>query len=188
MRYGMTIDLENCVRCRGCYINCKAGNKIPTQFDIPGKPARLWYDEHPVGKYPKVTMVFIPYHCMQCDDAPCIPVCPTGANQRTKDGIVNVDKAKCIGCKACVDACPYGARYLREDKNIADSCDFCMDRVAKGKKPFCVEKCTGSAMAFGDLDNPASDVAKKIAEDKAKPLVAKLAGTKPKVYYIVRKK
>jgi tetrathionate reductase subunit B len=184
MRYGMVIDLNDCVRCRSCYVNCKAANQIPTQFDVPGKPARMWFDEHPKGKYPAVAMVFIPYHCMQCDAAPCVGVCPTGANHKNSSGVVTIDAKKCIGCKACVKACPYGASYFREDRKVADKCDFCSARVAKGLAPSCADKCTGGAILFGDLDDPRSEVSIKIASAGAKPLKAKMAATKPKVYYV----
>jgi tetrathionate reductase subunit B len=183
MRYGMIIDLTECVRCRGCCISCKAANRIPTQFDISGKPARLWYEEHPIGTYPNVFMSFAVYHCMHCDNPACVEVCPTGAMQKRDDGIVTNDKDVCIGCKKCVDACPYGIPYYREDLKVVDKCDFCADRLVNGRLPACVEKCPGEAMVIGDLDDPSSVVSLLLAEGEAKPLSPEL-GTKPNVYYI----
>jgi len=191
MRYGMIIDLTECVRCRTCVVDCKAANHIPSQFDIsvePGKPVgRIWFEEHPVGTYPNVSMSFAPYLCMQCDDAPCIAACPEGAFYKRDDGIVAIDKDKCKGSACsdlCISACPYGVVYYRDDLDIVDKCDLCAEaRLDKGRLPSCLEKCPGECFEIGDLDDPSSLISARLAEGNAKPLSPEL-GTKPKVYYI----
>ncbi len=181
-RYGMLIDLSQCVRCRTCYVVCKVMHHIPNQFESGQSYARLNFIEPEVGKYPDVRRHFLPFHCMQCDDPACIKVCPEDAIFRREDGIIITDTDKCIGCEACVEACPYRARYLNEDTGTVDACNFCAERIDAGLEPWCVERCIGHAMIFGDLDDPASEVSKAIKRTQAKPLSPE-AGTHPKVYY-----
>jgi len=102
----MAIDLQKCVGCSACTIACKAENHLP-----PGVVYMPVIDEE-IGEYPNVTRRFMPHHCMQCDDPPCVPVCPVGATYKRPDGIVEIDYNKCIGCRYCIPACPYGSRYF----------------------------------------------------------------------------
>ena len=108
-RWGMVIDLLKCIGCYGCQMSCKAENATPPGVTL----ARVEVTE--VGTYPNVTRVNLPLLCMQCNEPPCEKVCPTKATQIREDGIVFVDEEKCIGCKYCMIACPYGARYFVED-------------------------------------------------------------------------
>ena len=181
-KYGMFIDLDKCVRCRTCYVVCKVMHNIPNQFESGERYSRMKFVEPEIGSYPDVRRHFIPYHCMQCEKPACVEMCPTGAAMRREDGIVTIDRDKCIGCEACVEACPYNARYLNKKTGKVDGCDMCTERLAEGKQPWCVERCIGSAMIMGDLDDPASEIARAIKETKAKPLSPKF-GTGPKVYY-----
>jgi len=102
----MAIDLQKCVGCSACTIACKAENHLP-----PGVVYMPVIDEE-IGEYPNVTRRFMPHHCMQCDDPPCVPVCPVGATYKRPDGIVEINYNRCIGCRYCIPACPYGARYF----------------------------------------------------------------------------
>jgi molybdopterin-containing oxidoreductase family iron-sulfur binding subunit len=102
----MAIDLRKCIGCSACTIACKAENHLP-----PGVVYMPVIDEE-IGEYPNVTRRFMPHHCMQCDDPPCVPVCPVGATYKRPDGIVEIDYNKCIGCRYCIPACPYGSRYF----------------------------------------------------------------------------
>jgi len=104
-RYGMVIDLKRCYGCYACVMACKTANHTPPNVFW----ARLLKGE--VGKFPNVVRQSLPVLCMQCEEPSCLEVCPTGATIKTEDGIVTVDKDKCMGCKACMMACPYGARY-----------------------------------------------------------------------------
>ena len=181
-KYGMLIDLNKCVRCRTCYVVCKVMHHIPDQFQNGRRYTRIRFVELEVGKYPSVKMFFVPTHCMHCDDAACIDVCPTRASSKREDGIVTLDKERCIGCKACIAACEYGARYFNEEEGVVDRCSFCADRLDSGLQPLCVEACLGDAILFGDLDDPRSEISKLIAAKGALVLSPGM-GTNPKVYY-----
>ncbi|MDP2644438.1 MAG: 4Fe-4S dicluster domain-containing protein [Dehalococcoidia bacterium] len=108
-RWGMVIDLKRCVGCQTCTVACKIENFVP-----PGVFFTLVHD-YEVGKYPTVQRHFMPTGCMHCKEPPCVEVCPTGASHQREDGIVLVDKDKCMGCRYCMLACPYSARYFNED-------------------------------------------------------------------------
>lgn len=110
-RWGMVIDLRKCVGCSACTIACKAENRLP-----PGVVYRPVLEEE-IGEYPNVTRRFVPRPCMQCDEPPCVPVCPVGATYKRPDGIVEINYEQCIGCRYCITACPYQAR-------VFDSGDF----------------------------------------------------------------
>lgn len=208
-RYGMAIDLRRCVGCEACTIACKQENHTP-----PGVAyAKVIKQE--VGEYPHVRRTFLPILCNHCDDPPCVPVCPVGATwKREEDGIVVVDYDICIGCRYCVTACPYGARYFDFGDNYYEplnafeeqpsheygrtwdrtnggspignvrKCTFCLHRLARGEEPACVQTCMPRARIFGDLNNPESEISRLIAERRHTRLKEEL-GTEPKVYYLV---
>ena len=181
-RYGMFFDLNRCVRCRTCYVVCKVMHHISDQFDHDRRYTRIRFVELEAGKYPSVKVFFVPTHCMHCDETACVDVCPTGASAKREDGIVTLDKDRCIGCKCCIAACHYGARYFNEDEGVVDRCSFCVDRIDSGLQPYCVEACLGDAIVFGDLDDPDSTISKLIAAKGAMVLSPGM-GTHPKVYY-----
>ena len=198
-RYGMVIDLSRCIGCYACVIACKAEN---------GTPPEVWWSKvltSEVGKYPSARIVYTPLLCMHCQNAPCVDVCPTGATYKRANGIVAVDYNKCMGCRYCEIACPYGARTLLEEikpyypefgftpyeemmykkhqKGVVEKCNFCMERVDQGKEPACVQTCAANARVFGDLDDPNSEVSKLIAQRHGYQLLPEL-GTEPSVYYL----
>ena len=199
MRFGMVIDLLRCVGCDSCTVACRAEH---------GTPPGIRYNrvkKYEVGKYPSAKMKFLPMPCMHCQDPPCVKVCPTGASYQRNEGIVLIDVRKCIGCQYCMLACPYESRqFLRAignyyaasnptpyetlkqkdfEKGTVVKCDLCVDRLARGQLPACVETCPSQARHFGDLEDPNSDVSRLIADHGGTPLRAEL-GTKPSVYYI----
>jgi len=198
MRYGMVIDLKKCVGCMACTVVCKAENQT--------RPGVFWniVKDQEFGEYPAVKRVFMPIICMHCKEAPCVKVCPTGASHHRQDGIVKIDAGKCIGCKYCIEACPYGARYFNGDvagyfgaelttmekagyakhkQGVVEKCTFCSDLLAQGKEPVCVRTCIGKARYFGDLDNTDSEVSQLIRARQGSQLLKEL-GTEPSVYYL----
>jgi len=176
-RYGMYIDVGRCLGCFGCLVACKNWHGIKAA--VGGRRNLIDFVE---GTFPAIERWVFPASCMQCDNAPCIPVCPVEANVRRKDGVLTINTEKCIGCGECIEACPYNARYRNPKTEKADGCDFCTDRIDDGQIPYCVVSCSGEAMVFGDLDDLSSKISKLIKSTKAAPLSPQL-GTKPKVYY-----
>jgi tetrathionate reductase subunit B len=145
-------------------VACKTEHQIPTGKHAGHEYYRISVLEYEKGKYPTVTRVFAPVLCMQCEVAPCMDVCPiSGAIYRRQDGIVVVNQNKCNGCKLCMNVCPYDALYFNEEVRGVDKCDFCVDRLDQGLEPACVATCMGRAMVFGDLDDPQSEVSKRVA-------------------------
>lgn len=160
-RYGMAVDLELCIGCHACTISCKMEN------DVPEGCFNTWVEEWDTGEYPNVAKAKLPKLCNHCKDAPCIPVCPVDATYAVQGGIVVVDEEKCIGCGACVTACPYEARYLKPETNKAGKCTFCIQRAEAGLMPSCVATCVTHARVFGDLNDSNSQVSKVIAKNNA---------------------
>lgn len=176
-RYGMVIDAERCIHCAACLVACKAENAVPAGH------SRNRLSENEYGAFPDVRVVMAPSQCMQCDEAPCVRVCPTGASYRNEQGIVLVDSDECIGCRYCVEACPYEARYFDRESGTVDKCTFCTARLAQGLEPACVATCPTRTRAFGDLDDPASVVARLVATARVEVALPD-AGTRPKVFYL----
>lgn len=204
MQYGMIIDIDKCVGCHACTVACKAEWEVPTQYD------RNWVRRLGPAKTPDgLASTYYPGLCNHCENPPCVSACPADPVEATfknvksgetkkmeiaatfKDpfnGTVQIDKKRCIGCGACVDACPYGARYINPDladdesEGKADKCTFCMPRVAEGLQPACVQTCLAGARIFGDLDDPQSEVAKYVAKG-AKGLTSKAVQIGPNVRY-----
>ena len=178
-RYGMLIDTTKCVGCYACRTACQRQN------DLLPDEAFIRFEEREEGAYPNVAVEHVPLQCMHCEDAPCASVCPTGAAHMGADGIVSVDQGRCIGCLYCMAACPYGVRYMVEESGDVSKCTFCHHRTTEGLLPACVSTCVTTSRMFGDLNDPDSDISKKLAEagDKAKGLMEDL-GMEPRVYYI----
>jgi len=177
-QYGMVIDIRRCIGCHACTVACKS------EFNIALGVNRSWVEYVEKGAYPNVSRSFLPRLCNHCSEPSCVYVCPTNATyKREQDGIVVVDQGLCIGCKYCIQACPYGARFQDPHMGWIDKCDFCIHRVSKGLAPSCVNTCVGGARIFGDLADPGSEVSKLIAKNRVTVLRDEM-GTFPNVYYI----
>ena len=181
VRWGMVIDLRRCTGCKACAIACKA------QFEVPLGVWRSDVKEVIKGAYPKTKKFFIPRLCNQCKEPPCVPVCPVEPKKATyvreSDATVQIDEKTCIGCGNCVEACPYGARFVHPDTDIAEKCNMCIERVDKGVVPSCVNGCPMKARVFGDLNDSNSEVARLIAGERVEVLKPR-AKTLPSVHYI----
>ncbi|MBP2631857.1 MAG: polysulfide reductase, subunit [Firmicutes bacterium] len=157
-RYGMLYDSNACIGCQACSIACRGENKV--HDDVHRLQVRI---EGPKGEYPNLRMDFHRQSCVMCDNAPCVPVCPTGASYTNEEGINMVDEKKCVGCGYCITACPYQARYLDPKTGVADKCTFCYEnRVKQDEKPACVSICPTNALIFGDLNDSNSEICKAI--------------------------
>ena len=131
--YAIVVDLDRCIGCHGCEIACKNENNIAL-----GEYWNKVVERGPFGEYPDLEMYFLPTMCQQCQDAPCVNVCPTGASYRDADGMVLVDKEKCIGCKYCMMACPYGVRSWNAAESVVEKCTLCAHLSKNGELPMCV--------------------------------------------------
>lgn len=177
MRYAMAIDTLKCVGCSDCVIACQMENNVPLGF------CRDWVVESVHGTYPQVGLELRSERCNHCENAPCVRCCPTGASHIVEGGVVLVTPGKCIGCGACIQACPYDARYSHPDGYV-DKCTFCNHRITEGLNPACVSVCPTKCMYFGDLDDANSDISKVLATRKYKSLAPE-AGTNPQIFYLV---
>jgi Fe-S-cluster-containing dehydrogenase component len=210
-RWALVIDTNKCVEgCRDCIDACHLTHNVPSLDEEKREVKWLWTDSfeaafpHQKHDYNVSDATRNKPHlllCNHCDNPPCVRVCPTKATFKRADGIVAMDYHRCIGCRYCMAACPYGARSfnfkdprpyideLNEDypartKGVVEKCNLCDHRLAEGLPPACVEACKYGAILFGDLDDPNSDVRKALAANyniQRKPDL----GTQPKVYYIV---
>jgi tetrathionate reductase subunit B len=177
-RWGMVIDLRACVGCHACAVACA------TEWDVPAGQGRTHVRETPiVGTFPALKSSVFVAQCNHCDHPPCVPACPSGATSQGADGIVRIDRAVCIGCGFCLEACPYDARYLNPLDRKVDKCDFCAARLERGQEPACVATCTAHAKHFGDLEDPQSGVATLVYELGASRIDTRSAAVGPNVYY-----
>ncbi len=177
MRYGFVIDQRKCIGCHACTVACKEENQVPLGV------FRTWVKYIERGQFPHTRRYFSVLRCNHCDNAPCVTICPTTALYRRADGIVDFDGERCIGCKSCLQACPYDALYIDPTTGTAAKCNYCAHRVEVGLEPACVIVCPVQAIVAGDLDDPGSRIAQLVSTE---PLQMRKPeqGTRPKVFYL----
>ena len=181
-RQTIVIDLDACLGCHACATVCKQEHLVGL-----GSHWNKVLDIGPTGRFPDLELYYLPVLCQQCDNPTCVRVCPTGASYKRDDGVVLVKHDRCIGCKYCVMACPYGVRQFNEDAGIIEKCTLCAQRPDAGTQPVCVRACPAQCRAYGDLDDPDSEVSRisRAAGDHAHRLLD--LGNHPAMVYILHK-
>jgi len=195
--WGFVVDTHKCIGCGKCVTACKLENEVPVDDEV----YRTWVEryvetaegvsidsskgglEFPPLEETEAKQFFVPKLCNQCKNAPCVQVCPVSATYKTGDGVILMDSKRCVGCRYCIQACPYGARFLHPETHIADKCTWCYHRVVKGLKPACVTVCPTGARKFGNLKEHDSEVKQIIEKERIRGLKPE-KGTKPQVFYV----
>jgi Fe-S-cluster-containing dehydrogenase component/formate-dependent nitrite reductase membrane component NrfD len=174
--WGKVVDQSRCIGCHACTTACRSENEVPLSV------TRTYVKSVDVGVYPTARRSFQVTRCNQCDDPPCVHACPTAAMHRRPDGIVDFDKSICIGCKACIAACPYDAIFINPVDHSAEKCNLCAHRLEVGLEPACVVVCPVEAILVGDLRDPTSRVAAYVDRDAVQVRRPEKA-TRPKLFY-----
>jgi len=177
VRYGFVIDQRKCIGCHACTVACKEENQVPLGA------FRTWVKYVERGTFPHTRRYFSVLRCNHCDDAPCVTICPTVALYRRPDGVVDFDGERCIGCKSCMQACPYDALYIDPATQTAAKCNYCAHRLEVGLEPACVIVCPEQAIIAGDLDDSRSRIARLVATEPVQVRKPE-QGTRPKVFYV----
>jgi Fe-S-cluster-containing dehydrogenase component/formate-dependent nitrite reductase membrane component NrfD len=175
-KWAKVVDHTRCIGCHACTTACKSENEVPLSV------SRTYVKHVDIGVFPQTRRAFQVTRCNQCDDAPCATACPTSAMYRRADGIVDFDKSICIGCKACIAACPYDAIFINPEDHSAEKCNFCAHRLDVGLEPACVVVCPTEAILVGDMHDPGSKVAQVIHRE---PVTVRRPEkeTRPKLFY-----
>ena len=176
-KYAFVIDQRKCIGCHACTVACKA------EHDVPIGVNRTWVKYIERGEFPNSRRYFLVNRCNHCDDAPCVKICPTKALYKRADGIVDFDSNRCIGCKSCMQACPYDALYIDPNSHTAAKCNYCAHRTETGMEPACVVVCPEHAIIAGDMHNPQTEIAQIIAREPVRVRKPE-QGTGPNVYYL----
>ncbi len=176
-KWAKVIDQTRCIGCHACSTACKSENEVPLSVN------RTYVKYVDVGNFPNNRRAFQVTRCNQCEFAPCVEACPTKAMYRRDDGIVDFDKSRCIGCKACIAACPYDAIFMNPEDHSAEKCNLCAHRLDIGLEPACVVVCPTQAILVGDLDDPNSKVAQIVQRE---PVTVRRPEkeTHPKLFYL----
>ena len=212
LRWVFIADAYKCVGCGFCVKACKIENEVPYDAKVTRtwveryvitKQGKTHIDS-PLGARDGFTTkridigeekseevrdedidqaFFVPKLCNQCDNPPCVQVCPVGATYQTADGVVLVDREWCIGCGYCIMGCPYGVRFFHPVYRVAEKCNFCYHRISKGMKTACVDACPFGARLVGNLLDPSDPVTKVITTERVSVLKEEY-GTKPQVFYL----
>ena len=178
----LVIDLDKCIGCHACEVACKNENDIAL-----GQYWNRLVQVGPHGTFPELEQYWLTFQCQQCENAPCVEVCPTGATYRDEQtGEVLIDTDVCIGCQLCMSACPYGVRSYSETDGVVTKCTMCRHLRDKGEDPACVAACCSGARVFGDLDDPSSDASMVLAAaDPAAIHKLPDSGNEPRTSYIL---
>jgi len=207
VRWGFLVDTQKCVGCGLCVRACKLENEVPYDANV----SRTWVERYVITRDGRVLAdspkaardgfikndpmginvkkediekaFFVPKLCNQCENPPCVQVCPVGATYQTSDGVVLVDRKWCIGCGYCIMACPYGVRFFHPVYRTAEKCNFCYHRITKGMKTACVQACPFNARLIGNITDPNDEVGRIIRTERVAVLKDEF-GTKPQVYYL----
>lgn len=207
VRWGFLVDTNRCVGCGFCVKACKLENEVP--YNIP--LTRTWVERYVILKDGRTLIdspngaregftdpeiqerhvnpkdiakaFFVPKLCNQCENPPCVQVCPVGATYQTPSGVVLVDREWCIGCGYCIMACPYGARFFHPEHHVAEKCTFCYHRITQGMTTACVQACPFGARKIGNLKDMSDPVTKTILSQRV-GILKDAFGTKPQVYYL----
>lgn len=175
--YGFVIDNRSCIGCHACTVACKTEHSDPVGIN------KTWVQYLEKGVHPRAERAFHVLRCNHCADAPCVEICPTASLSVRKDAIVDFDPGRCIGCKACMQACPYDAIDIHPETGTATKCNYCSHRVDAGREPACAVVCPTGAIVTGDLADPESRIARLVAGEPT--MVRKPEkGTRPKIHYI----
>ncbi len=200
MEWGYIVDTTRCIGCGACVRACKMENGVPDSY------YRTWVERYEIGEdeevqvdspdgainsfhprakqdVPPAKAFFVPKICNHCRNSACTQVCPTCASYHSPDGVVLIDRKRCVGCGYCVQACPYGCRYISHPPGTADKCTLCYHRIHKGLAPACVQACPREARLYGNLKDPESRI-RKILNQRRYYLLKPDLGTNPKCYYI----
>lgn len=177
MKYGFIIDNRKCIGCHACTTACKS------EHDVAVGVNRTWVKQVEKGEFPNTRRLFSVMRCNHCTDAPCVSICPTEALYTRDDGIVDFDNDRCIGCKSCMQACPYDALYIDPKTSTAAKCNYCAHRVDLGLEPACVNVCPEHAIISGDMDDPNSEISELLARQAVKTRKPEKA-TSPNLFYI----
>ena len=176
VRWANVVDQTRCIGCHACSTACKSENQVPLGVH------RTYVKYVDVGRFPEARRAFQVTRCNQCAEPPCVFACPTAAMHQRPDGIVDFDKSVCIGCKACIAACPYDAIFINPEDHSAEKCNFCAQRLDVGLEPACVIVCPTEAIVVGDLNDGTSRVSEIVGRDSVAVRRPEKA-TKPKLFY-----
>ena len=197
--YVYLIDARKCIGCGSCVRACSLENNVPPEY------FRTWVERYRVSRTGDVHVdspnggmdgfeplvsgqhvtkaFFFPKLCCHCTNTPCVQLCPVGASYRTPDGVILVDEKRCIGCGYCVQACPYGSRFIHPVDHVASKCTLCYHRITRGLKQACVQACPVGARMLGDRKQVGDRIAEIIATERVQILQPELL-TKPNCYYL----
>lgn len=180
MNYAIALDYQNCINCQACEVACKEENGVQLGAD----KQRIWVGLEEGTASGKPFANIIPGQCNHCIDAPCVTVCPTDASYYVKGGIVKINPAECELCEDCVEACPYGARFVDDNIEAIDKCTFCDHRIGEMGTTACQATCPTKVRTFGDLNDPESDIVKLLKTRKFF-FQHEEEGTLPKLFFLL---
>ena len=179
----LVVELDRCIACKGCQVACHMENGTE-----PGVNRIQVRQIGPTGVFPDLELYFLPVTCQHCEEPACVSACPTGAlHQNEADGVVLLDQDKCVGCRSCARVCPYHAVAYSPVRKKADKCTLCAESREKGEGPACARSCSGSALHWGNLGDPDSEVSRLLREAGEENVHAlRDFGTRPSVRYILK--